>query len=418
SVVKLNESTNGVRAFYGFTSDDRWLALAKGSPDDSQLVIIDLDSSNTPTPVTGLPANPDSYRPQPAFSSDGRYLCYFIQTAEGINHAVLYDITGRHEQLRVPGASSSLGPPTRQGKWFFDGIGGIECWDVVQKRRDVDFRLWPKDYTMRSTSLSPDERSVRSLSIAESRKFPTERIFLNRCDFATRTVETVWEYKLPPSAHLFWNGISSDPTQFLLIKTLDDQGDLVQDLLDVDSGKVLVRFPRPISMLEELSYSYTGQFSPGGMGAGLIHTLGRTGEIAIDSERHVLASKQVSRDAIWWKYFEKPLSWLGVRQAPPGLYLQFHSAQNGQLLEHIALHTAYTPYKLFDPVLAMHPSEPILAVVDEHPGGPRLRFWRMPPPKPWGWIGLCALTGGACMALLRIVFGKIRKRKARLKALD
>jgi hypothetical protein len=90
----------------------------------------------------------------------------------------------------------------------------------------------------------------------------------------------------------------------LLIKTLDDQGKLVQDLLEVSTGKVLARYPQPINMLVDVSYSYQGQAVPIDMGAGLIHTVGRTGEIAIDSERRVLVSKQTNLAALRWRYWQ------------------------------------------------------------------------------------------------------------------
>jgi hypothetical protein len=389
------------------SSDDRWLAVATGSLDDPRLVIVDLASSNATTLVAVTPPGLGEYRPQPAFSSDGRYLSYFMERGLANNCAVLYDIAGRHEQLNVPGAFSSLGAPTREGKWFFDGKKGIECWDVVHKQRDDEFPPWPKDHTMISTSLSPDEHAIWGLCIAESPRFPKERVFLNRWDFDTQKMENVWEYALPPTSHLFWNVIASDPETYLLIKTLDDQGNLVQDLLDVNSGKVLVRYPQPISMLEEVSYSYMGQTVPAGMGAGMIHTLGRTGEIGIDSERRVLVSKQVSRSHNLWTYFGSQLPWLGIRPGRSVVLLQFHSAETGKLLERVSLHTPYTPFRC---VLAVPPSQPLLAVIDEQPTGSQLQFWHLPPPKPWGWIIGCALAAGGCVALLRIGFSKLRRR--------
>src|SRR5260370_13848541 len=75
--VKPNESINGARAFYGFSSDDCWLAVATGSAEDCRLVIVDLASSNATTTVTALPPGLGPYCPQPAFSSHGRSLSYF-----------------------------------------------------------------------------------------------------------------------------------------------------------------------------------------------------------------------------------------------------------------------------------------------------------------------------------------------------
>ena len=291
--------------------------------------------------------------------------------------------------------------------WFFEGKKGIECWDVVLKQREDQFPPWPENRAIRSTSLSPDGQAVRALCFAEARLNPTERIFLNRCDSCLRTIETDWEYPFPPSARLFWNSASSDPADFLLIKTLDDQGNLVQDLLDVSSGKVLARYLQPISMLEEVCHSYGGQTLPAGKGAGLIHTLGRTGEIGIDSERRVLVSKQVNRDPILWRHFGNQLRWLGIKQGPPALFLQFHSAETGKLLERVSLHT---PYKAFTCTLAVHPSQPLLAVIDEQPTGAQLQFWRLPPPKPWGWIVFCSLAAGAFVVMLRIGLSKLRSR--------
>jgi hypothetical protein len=412
-VLASNESTSGIRGFYGLSSNDRWLAIPIGLPDESNLVIVDLESGNELTRASGPPPDPRRYRPQPIFSSDGRYLCYFSQTADTKDCGVLYDIAGRHEQFRVPGAFSSLGPPTREGKWFFHGKKGIECWDVVQKEFDDRFPLWTHDYSMMSTSLSPDEQTIRALCIAEKPRFSKERIFLNCWDCATRKMETAWEYTFPPSAYLFWNVASSDPETYLLIKTLDDQGNLVQDLLDVNSGKVLMRYPQPISMLEEVSYSGDRTLPPS-MGAGLIHTLGRTGEIGIDSERRVLVSKQVNRDPILWRHFGNQLRWLGLRQGPPALFLQFHSAETGKLLERVSLHT---PYRAFTCTLAVHPSQPLLAVIDEQVTGPRLQFWHLPPPKPWGWIIFCSLAVAVCTTLLRFgIRNLIRRRRPPVEA--
>jgi hypothetical protein len=398
--VPDNVSVSAARQFYGLSSADLWLAVVTSSPEHSELALVNLKSGKVSTMDSALPPSPDLAHPE--FSSDGYYFCY-----NSPGGAVLYNIAEQRVQFRVPGTSIGLGPPTRDGKWYFDTGNSIECWDVVKRRRDTEFPSWPSERSMRSTSVSTDQNSVRCLSMAESPRFPTERIVFHRCNLATKKIETGWEYIFPPSARLFWNLASSDPEQFLLIKTLDDQGEVVQELLEIESGTVLARYPRPISQLEEVSFSYLGQTT--NYGAGLIHTLGRTGEITIDSQLRVLASKQISRDTIWWKHFGAPMRWLGFRQGPPRLYLQFHSAQTGKLLERVPLET---PYKAFDPVLAVSPSEPILAVVDEKPGGARLQFWQMPPHKPWGWIGLCAFAGGAAAALIALLVSKIRKKTA------
>jgi hypothetical protein len=409
-VIQVAEATPWVRWFYGFSSDDRWLAINVGSPDkDSHLIIVDLDSNNALTPISGLPPNRDRFIPQPAFSSDGCYLAYFIQTPEGINYGVLYDMAGQHEHLRLPGAFTSLGPPIREGKWFVAKEKRIECWDVAQKRRDDGFPPWPNDHPVIWPSLSPDGQAINILCFAEGGRLPTYRIYLNRFDLNSRTIETAWEYTLPPSVHLFWNRPFSQPDEFLLIDTFDDQGNLVQDLLEVSSGDVLARFSHPIIRLEDFSYSQVGQTLLNGMDDGRIYTLGRPGQIAIDSERRVLVSKQVNRDPILWRHFGNQLRWLGVRRGAPRLYLQFHSAQTGQLLDRVSLQTPYNPY---DPVLAVHPSQPFLAVNDGRPNGSRLQIWRLPPPKPWGWIIFCSLAAGVCTTFLRFgIRSLIRRRR-------
>src|SRR5207249_9442565 len=102
-IVGSNESTNRARAFYGFSADDHLLAVASGTLNDPHLIIVDLDLGNAQVPVTDLGGNLGRYPPQPAFSSDGRYLSYF-----GTDCVVLFGIADKREWLRVEGFSSSL----------------------------------------------------------------------------------------------------------------------------------------------------------------------------------------------------------------------------------------------------------------------------------------------------------------------
>jgi hypothetical protein len=201
--------------------------------------------------------------------------------------------------------------------------------------------------------------------------------------------------------------------QYLLIKTDDEEGNLVQDLVEVDSGNVIYRYSPPIDMLEDIVYSYVGQ--KWNYGAGLTHSLGRTGEFVIDSRRQVIASKRIITDPVWWRQLGRILSLLGFKPPPWSLDLQFHSASTGKLLERIPLHTTLpNPRKILDPVIAMHPREALVAIIDEQPESTRLLFWQAPPLKPWGWIILCFIAGGAFGLLLPLAWTKRRLRMATL----
>jgi hypothetical protein len=110
---------------------------------------------------------------------------------------------------------------------------------------------------------------------------------------------------------------------------------------------------------------------------------------------------QVIPDNIWWRKFERTLRSLGFKRPQPRLYLQFHSAQTGKLLEKVPINRD---------MLAMHPTEPLLAVIDDEDNESHLQFWRVPPPKPWGWIITCGLAGGGVAFLLRLGLSKGRSR--------
>jgi hypothetical protein len=396
----LDIGPNDARSSYGFSADDQLLAVATGTPKDQRLVMVNLDSGNTQTPVTYLAR----CRPQPSFSSDGRYLSYFWW-----EYAVVFDIADKRECLLTTGFSSSLGPPTPQGKWLLREGRQIDCWDVSQKRREWTLPPWPSEHASVMSSLSPDEQAITGLAVVESR-FPDQRVFHYRFDFGTQKMTEDWEYTFPPSAHVLWNLSSSNPVQFLLVKTLDDHGRLVQDLVDVYSGNILARYHEPIDMLEDIALHHRAQVLH--HDAGLILTLGRQGEMVLDSQHRVIVSKMLTRDTIWWRNFGRQLRWLGLQQPPPQLHLQFHSAETGKLLERVPIHT---PYKMFEPVLAMHPTEPLLAVIDEKENERHLQIWWAPPPKPWGWIIACSLGGGAVALLLRMGFGKLTRKMALFK---
>jgi hypothetical protein len=394
--------------FYGFSTDDRQLAVATGAPDEPRLVIVDLTSDNTLTPIAELPPMPDKYFRPPRFSSDDRFLSYSSQDDQGRDCAVLYDLVGKQEWLRVAGISGSLGPPTRQGKWLLYTANEIELWDVAQRRREATLPPWPPGSRMKDVpgerlsggpSITPDEQAVAALYLHFIP--PEEHIFLYRCDLTTRKIETVWEYALPPSGRPLWEIGGSWASRFLLINNRDNNGDLIQDLLDVATGQVVIRYPEPIDMLENIAESL--RIPAAEYGSGLAVSLGRTGEMVIDSERRFVVREQFSAETSPATTSASP-----ERQR---LSVQFYSAQTGQLLERISLH-APDPPVWGDPVLAMHPSEPLLAVVDEQGSSSRLQFWRVPPPKPWGWIAACALAAAACSALACIAYSVARKRES------
>jgi hypothetical protein len=413
-VIASNVSTNAVTAFYGLSADDRRLAITIGNPDSPHLIIVELTSGNKLSEVAELP--PPQCLPRPIFSSDGRYLSYFCGDSRGRWCAVLYDVAEEQVQLCLPGVSDMIGAPTHQGKWLVvNRDNDIELWDVFQRRREDILPVWPSGWSMMSTSLSPDEQTVTALCFV-FRPFPNEHIVLHRCDLTTRKIVTEWEYALPVSAQPpLWNMASSDPNQLLLIKTRDEIGHVVQDLLDLTTGKVLARYPEPVDMLENIVFSYSGQVE--NHGPGLIHSMGRTGEMGIDSERRVIVSKkkQTNGDSPFWKNFGTPLSWLGIKPGPPRLCLQFHSAETGRLLERVSFQTSnFSSWG--EPRLALHPSQPLLAIIDETESNAQLQFWRVPPPRPWAWIAACGFAAGGVALLIWIVYSKLRKSKP--EALD
>jgi WD40 repeat protein len=426
--IPLGSSANvlphALKAFYGFSANDCRLAVATGNLWQPRLLIVDLISSNAVTPVAALPPDADEYWrwPRPAFSSDGQR-CAF-----------LYDLAKEREQMRKADSFDSLGPfgpPTRQGKWLVVNRDyRIELWDVAQKRRESTLPSWPvgrqeatppswplgggmndfpRDKLGVHLSLTPDEQAVTALCFvwSPSRK---EHIALYCCDLSTGKCETGWEYELPPVETPLWDLSSSDPIQFLLINTTDDDGRLVQDLLEVATGKVLARYPEPIDMLENVNLSGSVRKKTFGS-PGLTRSLGRTGQMAIDAEHRVIVSKQISRDSFFWDHFGTPLGWLGIRPGPPRLGLQFHSAETGRLLQRVSLQTSDFSNPR-EPTLALHPSQPLLAAIDEDGSNSRLQFWRVPPPRPWAWIAACGLAAAACSSLAWIAYSKARKRKS------
>jgi hypothetical protein len=409
--IKSNESTNGVRAFYGFSTEDRLLAVTTGTADDPRLVIVELESGNTETQELRLPANPEKYRPRPAFSSDCRYLSYFSGDDAGKELAVLYDLTAKQELLRVPGAFDKLGMPTSDGKWFLVLGSHYEIWNINEKKRECELlrkALSPSapKSNISSIDMAADGQALNALHFVE-RASPQHGVFFYHYDWTTGNSKKEWEYLFPASAVPCWNIGPSDPMQYLLIKTDDKAGNLVEDLLEIDSGRVIYRYSPPIEMLEDISYSYMGQKT--NYGAGLTHSLGRTGEFAIDSQRQVIASKRLITDPVWWQRFGSILSRLGVKAPRWALNLQFHSAPTGKLLQTVPIHTPVpNPRETFDPVIAMHPQDALVAIIDVDGQSTRLQFWQAPPPKPWGWIIFCSLSGAALAFLLQWAWRKRR----------
>ena len=134
--------------------------------------------------------------------------------------------------------------------------------------------------------------------------------------------------------------------------------------------------------------------------------------------RRVIVSKQkqISGDSSFWHYFGTPLGWLGMKPAPPRLCLQFHSAETGRLLERIPLHISdFSGWG--HPTLALHPSQPLLAVIDKDGSGSRLQFWRVPPPRPWALIAACGLAAAGLASLVWFGYSKVRRKKAESPAL-
>jgi hypothetical protein len=397
-----NESTNWPQAFYGFSSGDHFLAVATI---DRKLLIVDLDSRNVQTSVAKLAASVGRCVPRPGFSSDGRYLSYFIQDVSLKENAVLYDIAAKQEHLRIPDAFEMLGTPTPDGKWFLSVGPNYEIWNIHEKKRLCEF---PRKATLAPsapksnlnlTDMATGGQPFIELHFVKSASSP-HGIFFYRFDWTTGTCKSDWQYLFPSAAVPCWNIFTSDPMQYLLIKTEDEEGNLVQDLLEVNSGKVVYRYSPPIDMLEDISSSYEGQKTT--YGAGLTHSLGRTGEFAIDSRRQVIASKRLITEPVWWRQAGRILSPLGFKPPPWALDLQFHSVSTGKLLERVPLHTPLAnPREKFDPVIAMHPTDALVAIIDQEGESTRLLFWQAPPSKSWGWIVLCSMGAGAVGLILQ-----------------
>jgi hypothetical protein len=388
---------------YAFSADDQWLMMTTGAPDDPRLLMVDLASNNELTPISGLALG---YWPRPAFSLDGRYVTYTTKDAQGLVYAVLYDIAGRHEQLRVQGAYS-LAPPTRQGKWLLHSAGELEYWDVIEKRKVVTIPSWPEQGRLSMTFLTPEEPAVTGLYVTADPALE-QQIFFYRYDLATQKFET---NTFQSTDQFLTNFDASESAQFLLLVRPAEETKLIEELFDVRTGQVVARYPQPLDMLDPNAFYYA---RPGSekYGAGRVYLLDRTGDMAIDSKGQILVSKQISRDNFLWLYFGQALTWLGVRQPPPQLQVQFHSAQTGQLLDRVSLRKPNT--KWWDEPLSIHPFEPLLALIDEQGDEARLQFWHVPPRKPWIWIIGCALAVGGFPALVVFGYSKLRKKSSNI----
>jgi hypothetical protein len=406
-VPYIAKSIYAAKELYAFSSDDQCLAVTAGRTHDPHLVIVDLASNNAMTRITELPPEPDYLCPCPAFSADDRYLNYVIKDARCRMCAVLYDLAGRSEQLRIEGLSSSLIPPTCQGKWLLQRPSGIECWDVTQKRKVATILHENK---LLQTSFTPDEQAVTGSYVAA---YPSlqQRVVFFRCDFAKQEFETEWEYALPPMTPIFWNLDSWEPVRFVLVRKQDENDSPVQDLLEVRTGQVVARNHEPVEMEIDGWDSWRTKLS----GTGRAYLLGHTGDMSIDSKGQILVSKQKGRDDRLWRHFGRVLHWLGAKQPAPGEYLQFHSTQTGKLLERVSHRDPWFPG--WGPeAFAMHPSEPLLAVINLEGDEARLQFWHVPPRKPWIWIIGCALAVGGFPALMVFGYSKLRKKSTKIAA--
>jgi WD40 repeat protein len=404
-VPYIARSIYSAKDFYGFSSNDQCLAVTAGRPHDPDLVIVDLASNNAMTRITALPPEPDYLCPCPAFSADDRYLNYVIKDPRCRMCAVLYDLAGRSEQFRIEGLSSSLIPPTRQGKWLLQRPSGIECWDVTQRRKVATILHENK---LLQTFFTPDEQAVTGSYVAA---YPSlqQRVVFFRYEFAKQEFETEREYALPPMTPIFWNLDSWEPVRFVLVSKQDENDSPVQDVLEVSTGQLVARNHEPVEMQNDEWGSWRTKLS----GTGRAYLLGRTGGMSIDSKGQILVSKQKFRDDRLWRHFGKVLRWLGAKQPAPREYLQFQSTQTGKLLERVSHRDPWFPG--WGPeVLAMHPSEPLLAVIDMEGNEARLQLWHVPPRKPWIWIIGCALAVGGFPALVVFGYSKLRKKSTNI----
>lgn len=406
SFVANNSSTNSIFGFYNISDDDRWLALAAEGDNGPHLNLFDLtESMAKPVRVGDLAPFTNLYQPRPAFHGKGQTLAYLLPGSKrvenkalvGSDELVLYDPRAERRPLRVPGAHSVLGQVAdKPDEWLFDTSTGIERWDTAAgKCLEIKKRWWPAGFGMGQEELASDGHAMIILASMDDRAPKPHKVACFRRDLVTDTTTTVWEYTFPASATAFWN-MTSWPNHCFLIKTLDEQGSLVQDLLDVSTGKNLARFPLPLDVMENLTYSYMGQKS--NTGAGLVQSLGRTGALGIDAGRKVIVSQQRSQSVLW-EHFPSLMRCLKLTPPPAEVTLKWFSAQTGRLMGRAPLAATYSATNWESPIVAVHPSEPYMALIDQPPQGDwQLQFWSMPPSRPWYSIVAVALAAGILAA--------------------
>lgn len=376
--------------FFNISGDDRWLAIVQHTPDDLYLELIDLAAVDAkPNRVRAVPPPSDLYSPQPLFHANGRYLSYQLpgERAGVFPDVVLYDIAERRELVQIPNARAVLGQvPGHPEQWLVhtydrrESIDRIERWEVVKRRKlaSREVRLYPEEYEFAAPVLASDGTALLELAmtIATPPPKPPHRVTCFRHGFsadAAAAPSVLWERQFPSPIVNYYPS-TSWPPRFLLIRTLDEKESLVEELIDIETGQMLTRFPQPLNMtmIKE--------------GPVLIQTVGSEGDLAIDASRQVLVSKQF-REPFLWRNFPALMNWLRLAPPPAQLSLQWYSARTGDSLEHANL-TMTAPVKVGgEPKLAVHPTEPILALIDGGAQGDwQLQFWAMPPSRPWGWI--------------------------------